>query len=295
MLQAIVLGLVQGLTEFLPVSSSGHLVIVPYLLGWEAHPLAVDVALHGGTLLALLVYFAGDLWYLATRTFGVGVLVEGEAAHARRTVLLLAVGTVPAAAVGATLAGPVEEAFAQPRLAGALLLVTALLLYVAERIRRRRAVRVAGSEAAAAVDPATDPGRDEGTTGLVDALTVGLFQAVAVLPGISRSGATIAGGMLRGLSRDGAARFSFLLSIPIVAGAAVAQLGDLAGPGGTGAFSGLELAVAVATAALSGLWAIRFLLRLVTNRDLLGFARYAAFFGALTILATVWLGPASSV
>lgn len=292
MLQAVVLGLLQGLTEFLPVSSSGHLVIVPYLLGWDSPPLAVDVALHGGTLLALLVYFAGDIWYLVTRTFGIGVVVAGEAAHARRTVLLLAIGTVPAVAVGATLGGPVEDAFTRPRLAGALLLVTALLLYAAERVRRTRAARAAGG---AADDPAVDPGRDEGTVGVIDAGVVGLFQALAVLPGISRSGATIAGGMFRGLAREGAARFSFLLSIPVVAGATAWQLPDLGAPGGTGAFSGIELATAVGAAALSGLWAMRYLLRLVTRRDLLGFARYAAFFGVLTVAATVWLGPPGSI
>lgn len=329
MLQAIVLGLIQGLTEFLPVSSSGHLVVVPYLLAWDQPPLAFDVALHGGTLLALLVYFAGDVWYLATRPLGIGVVGAGEARRARRTLLLLAVATAPAALVGALLGTAVEEAFARPRLVGGLLLVTAALLYAAERAGRRVAARAELAEAAAAEpgsprsadapgsgegskspgraqapgalavaahpDDVGAVGRDEATVGVADALLVGCAQALAVLPGISRSGATIAGGMFRGLSRPAAARFSFLMAIPIIAGATASRWAEFTAHGGTGPFSPAEILVGVAVAAVSGYWAIRFLLRVVATSDLLGFARYVAVFGVLTLVARVWLGPPGSV
>lgn len=293
MIQAIVLGLVQGLTEFLPVSSSGHLVVVPYLFGWDQPTLAFDVALHAGTLLALIAYFAGDLWYLMTRPFGIGAATPGEAIRARRTLVLLALATAPAAVAGITLEQVFERAFLEPRLVGALLVVTAGLLYLAEHMRHRRAVAAHGPDLD---DPALDIGRDESTVGVLDALTVGAFQALSILPGLSRSGATIVGGMLRGLSREAAARFSFLMAIPVIAGASASQARELvAGAGQPGSYTGAELAVGVAVAALSGYWAIRFLLRLVATTDLLGFARYVGVLGVLTVFGTFWLGPASSV
>lgn len=298
MLQAIVLGLVQGLTEFLPVSSSGHLVIVPYLLSWPQPPLSFDIALHAGTLLALLVYFAGDLWYLATRMIGVGVEVEGEAARARRTVALLAVASVPAAVLGLTLKSTFEGLFDEPQIAAGFLYLTAGLLYLAEHLRRRRAAAVAGVPADREHRSALrlDPGRDETTIGWLDAVTIGAGQALAILPGVSRAGATMSFGMLRGLSREAAARFSFLMAIPIIIGATAASATELAdGLRTTEAYGGAELVVGVLVAAFSGYWAIRYLLRLVARDDLTGFARYVALFATLTLVGYLWIGPASSV
>lgn len=295
MLQAIVLGLVQGLTEFLPVSSSGHLVVVPYLLGWQQPPLLFDVALHFGTLIAVVGYFWGDLWYLATRSVGVGVEEPGEAARARKTIGLLALGSVPAALVGSIFEAQFEELFGAPRKVAGFLLLTAVILYTAEHIRRRRAAAIAGKPVSelSAQERAMDPGRNEATTSWMDAFVIGCAQALAILPGISRSGSTIAAGMIRGLSREGAARFSFLLMIPVVLGATLFKLPDLGDA--EQVFSTAQLVAGVVTAAASGFWAIRFLLRYVQRDDLTGFARYVAIFGVLTFVGSLWLGPISTV
>ena len=290
--EAIVLGLVQGLTEFLPVSSSGHLVIIPYLLSWEQPGLTFDVAVHFGTAMAIVSYFAGDLWWLATRSIGIGTDAEANT-RARRTILLLAIGTVPAATIGFLLEEQFEEAFTEPRLAAAMLLVTGALLWIAEMVRRRRVAAADGVDVAQ-VAPANDRGRNESTTDVTDATVIGLAQALAILPGISRSGATIAAGMVRGLSREGAARFSFLLAIPVIMGATIVKLVDLLGAETTEqVFSNSEILAGTVTAAVSGFLGLRFLLRLVVNEDLLGFARYVVLFGLLTFVGYAWLGPPS--
>ena len=298
MLQAIVLGLVQGLTEFLPVSSSGHLVIVPYLLSWEQPPLAFDVALHFGTLVAVVAFFLGDLWWLGTRSLGIGARVEGEAAKARRTVALLAVGSVPAALAGVLFEDLFESTFAEPRLVAGFLLVTALLLWGAEHLRRRRVAADHGKPVAelTRAEALADPGRHEGTTGFVDSVVVGGAQALAIFPGISRSGATIAAGMGRGLSREAAARFSFLLSVPIILGATISKAGEMLDATRSGsAYTGSEILVGTAVAAVSGYWAIRFLLRLVSTDELTGFARYVVLLSVLTFVGTLWLGPPGTI
>lgn len=298
LLRAIILGLVQGLTEFLPVSSSGHLVVVPYLLGWEPPPLAFDVALHAGTLLAVMVYFAGDLWWLATRTLGLGSDDPDEIAKARRSTGLLALGTLPAVAAGFFLEQFFEATFAHPERVAGFLVVTGALLLVAERLRRRRAARALSKPLAelSAEERLHDPGRSEGTTGWLDVLMVGLAQALAILPGISRSGATIAAGMVRGLSRQAAARLSFLLAIPVILGATVLKAGEIFSAQSAGGAYGTSATIAgVIAAAASGFWAIRYLLRLVVVQDLLGFARYVSLLGVLTYVGTLWIGAPSSV
>ncbi|MTV25134.1 undecaprenyl-diphosphate phosphatase [Nitriliruptoraceae bacterium ZYF776] len=291
--QAIVLGVLQGLTEFLPVSSSGHLQGVPYLLGWQSGSLSFDVMVHAGTLVAVLAYFRQDLWYLATRSVGVGVVEEGEARRARFVVGLLAVGTLPAAAIGYAFEDVFEAAFASPRLVALFLFGTAGLLVFAEQLRRRRAAASLGVAPKDLDGPQRDldPGRREDTIRVRDVAAIGFAQALAIFPGISRSGATIAAGMILGLSRAAAARFSFLLSIPIILGATVFKLPDLGTvEPDTLPFGGLEIAAGVLAATISGYWAIRFLLKLVQTDDLLGFARYVAGFATLLFLATFWIG-----
>ncbi|MEX1176857.1 MAG: undecaprenyl-diphosphate phosphatase [Nitriliruptor sp.] len=292
-LQAIVLGLLQGLTEFLPVSSSGHLQGVPYLLGWESGSLTFDVMVHAGTLVAVLVYFREDLWYLATRSVGVGVVEDGEQRRAQRVVLLLAIGTVPAALAGLLFESTFEAAFGSPRAVVAFLYVTAGLLVVAELIRRRRAAITLDKDAADLVgeERQIDPGRREDAITTRDVVVIGVSQAFAIFPGISRSGATIAAGMLMGLSRAAAARFSFLLSVPIIIGATLARIPDLGTrEPGTLPFGTVEIAAGVIAAGVSGYWAIRFLLRLVQTDDLLGFARYVAVFATLLLAGTFMIG-----
>jgi undecaprenyl-diphosphatase len=291
--QAIVLALLQGLTEFLPVSSSGHLNGVPYLLGWEPGSITFDVMLHAGTLIAVLLYFRGDLLYLATRSFGVGVTEEGEQRRAWRVVGLLAIGSVPAATAGLLFESTFEAAFANPRAIAGFLYLTAVLLTVAEHLRRRRVAAAVGTTTGELTDAQAqiDPGRREDTTTYRDAVAIGTAQALAIFPGVSRSGATIAAGMALGLSRAAAARFSFLLSIPVIFGATIFKLPDLGTTEvGTLPFAAPHIVVGVLVAAVSGYWAIRFLLRLVQTDDLLGFARYVAGFATLLLAATFWIG-----
>jgi undecaprenyl-diphosphatase len=279
-LQAFVLGLVQGLTEFLPVSSSGHLQLVPYVLGWPSADLAFDAVVHAGTLLAVLVAFRGDLIALARGVLARPGTTPAEVATARRMTLLLAVATLPAAIAGATLESTFAAAFDSPRLVAGALYVTALLLWGSERLRRRRG---------------GDPGADEGLAwrevGMRQGLAVGAAQALAILPGISRSGATIATGMMMGLLRRAAARFSFLLSIPIILGSTIVMLPRLSEPTpGALAFGPWHVAVGVTAAALSGYAAIRGLLRLVERRDLGPFAIYVTIVATAVLVLTVVRG-----
>lgn len=296
--QAIVLGIVQGLTEFLPVSSSGHLVAIPYLFSWTSGGLAFNVALHAGTLLAVIVYFAADLRFLATRLLVPGRYPVEEVSLARRATVLLAVGTVPAAALGLMFGTAFEEIFREPLWVAGFFLVTAVLLSTAELVRRRRAralVTVGHGDARPEDVDDLDPGRDETTLGWRGALAIGAAQALALMPGISRSGATIAAGMYTGLSRAAAARFSFLLSIPVIAGAAFLELPALFADDPERVFTGAQVIAGMVAAALSGYWAIRYLLRLVQTDDLFGFARYLVLIASLVGIGYLWLGPVSEI
>lgn len=293
LIQAIVLGLLQGLTEFLPVSSSGHLQGVPYLLGWETGSLSFDVMVHGGTLVAVIAYFREDLWYVATRSLGIGVVEEGEQRRALTVVGLLAVGTVPAALAGVLFEDTFEAAFASPRIVSLFLYVTAALLVTAELLRRRRAAAELAKPARELTGEELDldTGRREDTITFRDVVVIGAAQAFAIFPGVSRSGATIVAGMTMGLSRAASARFSFLLSVPIILGATIVQLPNLGTvEAGTLPFGGVEIAAGVLAAGLSGYWAIRFLLRLVQTDDLFGFARYVVVFATLLLAGTFMIG-----
>lgn len=293
LLQAIVLGLIQGLTEFLPVSSSGHLQGVPYLLRWPSGSLSFDIMVHGGTLMAVLVYFREDMVWLATRTFGIGAHEEGEARRARMLLLLLAVGSVPAALAGVLLEDVFAPTFESPRAVAGFLYATAAILTGAELLRRRRGAATLGKPVRelSGEERHLDAGRGEDTITPRDSLLIGAAQAVAIFPGISRSGATMAAGMALGLSRASAARFSFLLSIPIILGTTVYSLPDLGrSEPGTLPFGAVEIAAGVLAAGVSGYWAIRFLLRLVQRNDLFGFARYVAGFATLLLAGTFIIG-----
>jgi undecaprenyl-diphosphatase len=274
-IQATTLGVVQGLTEFVPVSSSAHLVIVPFLLRWPVPDLAFDVAVHLGTALAVVVYFAADLGSILAS--GTRVVIrrtrEGDGERAR-LIPLLAVGTVPAAVAGLLGEGLFEDLFTNTEdvdrigalIVGLFLLGTAGLLLAGERVLSGRGGRGRGIEGVR----------------LRDALVVGLFQAVAIAPGISRSGATIVAGLFMGLQRESSARFSFLLSLPAILGAAIVSLPDIppgADPG--------PMIVGGAAAAVSGFAAIAFLLRYLRTRTLRPFAAYCVVASAVTIGA--WL------
>ena len=243
-IHAAVLGLVQGLTEFLPISSSAHLILVPKFLGWNdpfADSAAFDVMLHMGTLVALLIYFRSDLWrYLEAWLASIRDRRIGDDPN-RRIAWLLVISVIPAALLGSLFESTFDTAFReQIAWIAVFILVGAGLLWLAERW----GTRTRGLEAMTRRDAAI----------------IGAGQAIALFPGISRSGITIAGGLFLGLERDAAARFSFLMSVPVIAGAGLWKARTIVGSGIGGAQVS-ELAVGVLTSAIFGFIAVAFLLR----------------------------------
>ncbi len=268
LLEALILGIVQGATEFLPVSSSGHLVLVPWWLGIDKPPLLFDVVVHLGTMMAVLVYFWRD-WLTLLRAGLNAPQNRNFQDPDVRLLLLIVIGTVPAALAGVLLDDVFEAAFAEPRAAALFLWVTAALLVLSER-------------AYAADRPLTD-------LKPLDAILIGAAQAFAIFPGISRSGSTIAVGIMRGLPRPAAARFSFLLATPIIFGAGAKQFFDvLTGDVTVGSDLLGPLIAGFLSAAVIGFLSIWFLLRLLQARRLYGFAVYCAAFGTLSLLVALF-------
>lgn len=256
-LDALVLGVTQGLTEFLPVSSSGHLVLLHELLDVRQAELGFDVALHIGTLLALVIYFRKDIVDLAKR-----LLRGGKEA---RLPLLLGLACVPAVISGVLLQEYAESTFRNPKLVALNLAVFGLVMLVAERYSLTRART-----------------KDIKEVSIRQASLIGIMQALAIVPGVSRSGSTIIGGLFGGLDRLTAARFSFLLAIPITAGAVIKLAFD-------GSFSGLEsqagtVVVGAIAALLSGVIAIKVLLKFVAGHSLASFAYYRIGLAALVLI-----------
>lgn len=281
-IQGALLGLVQGLAEFLPVSSSGHLVLVQRLFGLSEGALSFDLALHLATALVLAWTMRRELLFMAAHPFS-------------RLTLLVALSALPTAAIGLALKDPVEALFASGRRLGLEFVFTGLVLLAAEAIQKRRKTRRGLEEA-----------------GCLDAVLVGAAQGVAVLPAVSRSGLTLAAGLARGLDRSAAVRFSFLASIPPVLGAALLDLKDLleagrgaagaaglsaAGASGSGAavalmggIPALSLAAGMAAAAVSGYLALRLMLRVFSTSSLRGFAWYVIGLGGLVLGEQVFSG-----
>jgi len=297
-LQAFILGLLQGATEFIPVSSSGHLTLVPWLLGWTFDPTlkgALDVLAHWGTLVAVVGVFWRDLWGIllgGLRTLGglylrgthdggeagrrsgsrlgrrLGRWIRGFPARVEsdaqgRLAWLIVIGSVPAAVIGFLLEEFFEMLFGTPRIVSVLLGVTAGLLALSEWRGQQ--------------------GRDLSGLHWLDALLIGLGQAAAIAPGISRSGATIAFGLMRGVKRQAAARFSFWLSTPVIVGAGVWQLKDLFASSGWTAHVA-PLVIGFLLSAVSGYVCIRFLLNYLRRGKLYLFAIYCALLGTASFI-----------
>ena len=271
LLQAIVIGIVQGLTEFLPVSSSAHLILLPRILGWDDEFLlspAFTVMLHVGTLAALIVYFWRDLIRYAAAF--IRVLRDRRIGHDqdRRVSVLLAASVIPGALVGIALEGFIDSFFREQLLVVcALLVVGAIILFAAERLAAHT--------------------RDMADLSLRDALVIGVAQALALFPGISRSGITISAGLFLGLKREEAARFAFLMGTPIIAGAGVWKARELL-DGNGGSFDASVLAAGVIAAAVSGLVAIWALLAFLRRYSTDVFSLYrviaAAVFAGLLLI-----------
>ncbi len=278
LVHAVVLAAVQGLTEFLPISSTANLVLFPWLLGWPEPGLAFDVALHAGTLLAVILYFFRT--WLTFTLCGLGMHYPSrasadEVAQNRRMFWFMVIGTIPGAVAGLLFHHQIEDHLRKPMIIGTALIVVGLLMWWAETRARLT--------------------RELDSSNMGDALSIGAAQAVALLPGVSRSGITITAGLFRGMTREAATRFSFLLSAPVIAGAVFSELpkvvklhraGNLDLPLST-------LAISIGVSALVGYVVIAFFLRYLQTRTLKVFVVYRIVFGIIVlILAFLQLGSA---
>jgi undecaprenyl-diphosphatase len=259
---AIFLGLLQGVTEFLPISSSGHLALFEYFLGIEEAGLAFDVALHLGTLLGVMIYFRRDF----TRMFIAIIkpdMLGAEAKHQRHLAFYICIGTIPAVVAGYLMKDAAETVFRTPVFIAGTLAGAGLLLLVADKLGKlQRSIK---------------------TLKFTDAAVVGLFQALALMPGVSRSGITMTAGLMRGLNRMSAARFSFLLSAPIILGAGIYNLPTIIRQGSEPGQLGFYLAGFI-TSAVSGYLVIAFLLRFVQSHSFAVFAYYRFVLAGLVLL-----------
>lgn len=265
LLHAVILGAVQGITEVLPISSSGHLLLIPQLLGWQESGLTFDVALHFGTFMAIFIYFRKDLLHLIKDGLS-GFYTEGVEKRLRLPwVILLA--TIPAAVVGKTMEKPIEAIFrSSPQMIAAMLILFGLALGFSDRF-----------------------GRQQSTLGditLKTAMLVGCFQCLALVPGVSRSGITITAALLIGLARTDATRFSFLLSLPIVFGAALLKGLHLARHGVEPGMV-MPMLTGITVSAVTGYISVAFLLRFVQSRTIWPFVWYRLLAGGGIVLFSV--------
>ena len=258
-LQVVVLAIVQGITEFLPISSSGHLVLVPSAAGWTDQGLAFDVAVHFGSLLAVCLFFRREIFALLQ---GTGHLfTQDYQTPEARIARALGIGTVPAAIAGLSLAGWIEENLRSPEVIVVTLSGYAIAMVLADRFGRRD--------------------RNVTDVKLRDALVIGCAQALALVPGTSRSGITISAGRLLGFDRRDAARFSFLLSVPVILLATVFETGSLLV--GDEVVNGAQLWVAALVSAVVAYASIDFFMRFVSRIGLLPFAAYRLVLAAVIL------------
>ncbi len=253
MIEALILGIVQGVTEFFPVSSTAHLILLPWFFTWggDLNTLTFDVALHAGTLLALIFCFWRD-W------------IE-MLAHKRRLFSLIIIASVPAGIAGFLFNDIIEESLRSPYIISVALIVFSFVMYFSEKMFKHRSID---------------------NLNLIDAMVIGIAQAVALVPGVSRSGITISAGLFRGLDRTSSARFSFLLSTPIIAGATLLHAQKMAAES---ARYDLDLfMVGFAASALTGLAAIKFLMSFFKKYSLNAFVYYR-FLLAIVIISGIWL------
>ena len=276
LIEAIVLGIVQGLTEFLPISSTGHLRIVPAFVGWDDPGSAFTAIIQLGTTLAVLIYFRHDLWRIAKAWLG--SLRQPTSERRSRDAHLgwfIVIGTIPIGIFGLIFKDQIENGARSLYLIGAALILFGLVMLAAERVAKQER----GIESMTARD----------------GLAVGIAQALALVPGVSRSGATISAGLFLGLDREAAARYSFLLSTPAIVLSALFELKGVISPGpGDDPLnaSAFDLIVATILAFVVGYWSIRFLLRFVAHHSLGAFVAYRVALGAL-VLALVAGGAIS--
>jgi len=264
--QAMIFGALQGLTEFLPISSTAHLILLPWAVGWPDPGLSFDVALHLGTLIALLIYFRTE--WIALIGSALGILRGRTQTPDARMAMQIIVATIPGAIAGALFEHKVEDALRAPQVIAIMLIALALVLAVAELMGQRK--------------------KGLGEISWTDAITVGVAQALAIVPGVSRSGITITAGLFRNFNRETAARFSFYLSTPIIAGAVAKKSLDVI-KAGTTIEQLMPFIVGILASAIVGYLAIAFMMRYLQTRTTYLFIYYRIALGIAVFLA-IWLG-----
>jgi undecaprenyl-diphosphatase len=268
----IILAIVQGITEFLPVSSIAHLYLSSWLLGWRPEALNFDISLHIGTLASVLIYFLPDWIQIVGQGFGGNLGNDDELKLNRMLLWLLAIGSIPAGVAGLLLNKYAESTWRNPFVIGAMLVAVGILIWLAEREASHE--------------------RSLASLNLPDALAVGIGQALAVVPGVSRSGITISTGLFRGLTREAAARFSFLLSTPTIAGAAAKDLYDTYKQSGLDGLLNPTFLTGIAVSAVTGWIVIGWLLQYLRRGSLMPFVYYRIIFGIIVLVLAFLLRPA---
>ncbi len=258
-LQIVVLAVVQGITEFLPISSSGHLILVPYFTNWPDQGLDFDLAVHIGTLTAIVAYFRRTLAAMA-RDWVLSVRDRREVGESRLAWAVL-FGTIPAGVVGLLFRHDIETTLRSPLVVACTTVGYALLLFAADRFGAQR--------------------RDERTVGWLDVVVIGCAQALALVPGTSRSGVTMTAGLFRGLSREAAARFSFLLAVPVMTAAGLAEVAGYAGESASGPLDTRAIVLGLAVSAVTGFACIHYFLKWLTRFGMLPYVIYRLILGAV--------------
>jgi undecaprenyl-diphosphatase len=267
-LQVIVLGVVQGLTEFLPISSTAHLYLTSWLLGWNTEGLNFDIMLHLGTLVAVLLYFLRDWLQIVGQGFGLQVGHDNELRHNHMLLWLLAIGTIPVGVIGFLFNKQAETAWRAPEVMGWTLISVGILMWLAENASRKQ--------------------RDLASLNLADSVVIGCAQALAVVPGTSRSGITISAGLFRNLTTEAAARYSFLLSAPAIGGAVAKTLWDMHKQHQLHSLVDAPFLIGVMVSGVTGCAVIAWFLHYVRRNSLKPFVIYRLVFGII-ILALAFI------
>jgi undecaprenyl-diphosphatase len=261
--QVIVLAVVQAFTEFLPISSTAHLVLIPWLFGWKDAGLTFDVALHAGTLVAVLIYFFKDWVQIIGQGIGFNWGNDPQLRQNPGLLWLLAVGSIPIGIIGYLFDKQADTTWRQPYLIGAMMVLVGIVLWIADRRR-------IGDKSMSKVNWG-------------DGIVVGIAQAFAVIPGVSRSGSTIGAGLFRDMNRETAARFSFLLSTPAIGAAVLKKAWDIHKEGGVPHDMRVPMALGVVVSGLLGALVIAFFLRYLRRSSLMPFVYYRIVFGIIVI------------
>ena len=266
--QVIVFAIIQAVTEFLPISSSAHLELAPWLFGWKDPGLTFDVALHVGTLVAILIYFFKDWVQIVGQGFGLNIGSDPELKKNRNLLWLIAAASIPIGVIGFMFNKQAESTWRNPYVIGSMLIVIGIVMWIADR-------RATGTKAMDKVDWG-------------DGMWTGIAQALAVVPGTSRSGITITAGLFRGLNRETAARFSFLLSAPAIAAAALKKFWDIHKSGGIEPDMRVPFVLGIALSGILGAVVIAMFLKYLRRNSLMPFVYYRIVFGIIVIALAVF-------